>query len=204
MKLFVLLLTALLAASCAGPSGSGPEKTFPGGDLYEEKEASSDAPERTWEGPEQPDRQPIYLPNRREVNGLVLTANPRENTVTAGEPIVVTLLVRNTTSSDQPVTYNSGKRFDLVLYQTKEQQRPVYLWSEDRMFTQALQEMMISPGSTSSRQLEIPTTTTERASGRASLSDPVPPGTYYLWGTHEGEPMLTHGPIEVVVRARGS
>lgn len=195
----ILIMAALAVASCGGKF----EKRFPGGDLYESKAPASTttAGEEPGAAPRAP-AQPIVLPNnRQEERGLRLVINARDGRTPAGVALPVTMTVRNTTSTPFPITYNSEKRFDVVVFADPNQQRPVYQWSANRMFSQIYSEQMLGGGSSLSRILEVPTSrdASIREGAEDDLSLPIPPGTYYLWGTHEGRPFLAYGPVEIVV-----
>ena len=62
---------------------------------------------------------------------------------TAGEPVAVSFLLLNTSSTAEAgLTFNTGQVFDLVLSQNGQ---AVWRWSADKFFTQAIQEERLAP-----------------------------------------------------------
>lgn len=203
LRPFTALSIALVAvlAGCSIASKSVP-KEFAGGDLYERKadpgttsdgvQADKPAPPRT-----------IMLPtNKRQDKGLVLTVKPKGLHVHAGSMLPVDMIVRNTTGAPITIPYNGGKHFDIVVFADPDQRKPVFVWSEGRYFTRTFEEPVLSAGAPLMRILEVPTTadkTVDKIMEDGDLTKPLTPGKYYLWGTHEGQPFLAHGPIEIFV-----
>lgn len=202
---FVPILIALLVSGCGLFTSSGVRKQFPGGHPPGYAELEAGAEERAGLPPEEEARSPqrsiSIPPDASERDGLLITMRPEPEVVGAGNPILVLLGIRNTTSSPLPVIYPNEKRFDVAVFADPNQEELVHLWSSDRMFAQIFQDLMLGGGSSVTRTLEIPTT---RAQSAVELlagdpSRPLPPGTYWMWGTHEGTPFLATGPVEITV-----
>lgn len=188
-------------AGCGGAGGSV-AKEFAGGDLYDEKAPADSTTEGVEADKPAPPRRIVLPVNRREDRGLVLTAKPRAEHVRAGSMLAVEMVVRNTTGAPITIPYTSGKHFDIVVFADPDQRKPVFVWSEGRFFTQTFEEPTLSAGSPLVRILEVPTSADKsllQQGEEGDLTRPLGPGTWYLWGTHEGQPFLAHGPVVVVV-----
>lgn len=181
------------------------EKRFPGGDPYpiaaELEGAAGTTPQGILDEEERPARRVILPRNAREVDGLVLTTVLPSDQHTAGSPLRVRLLVRNTTRQTARLSYNTPQRFDLFVFPTEQSNNPIYVWSEHQYFPRDFQEHPLGAGAVMPRILEIPTTAnpTVRALAGDDLGAPLTPGVYYLWSTHEGNPFLAEGPIRIEI-----
>ncbi len=63
---------------------------------------------------------------------------------TAGEPIALTLAVRNPTDAPVTLRFATGQRYDFVIASATGAE--VWRWSTDRAFTQGLGEQVVPPG----------------------------------------------------------
>jgi len=198
-----LLVTAALAAG--GCAGSGKmEKEFPSGepDAFEAAERREGELAGPSEDAAREATRSVYLPtDRKEARGLALSMEVPAPEVTAGTSISANMLLRNTTRNTVPVVYTDTQRFDLVVFTDKERENPVFVWSEGKFFSQIFSERMLGGGTNISEVLEVPTTPDPVSDNMLpdDLSRPLTPGTYYMWGTHAGDPYLASGPVEITV-----
>lgn len=72
----------------------------------------------------------------------------------AGEPIKVTLEATNIQSKDAYLKFSSGQRFDLQLFRAGESE-PIYTWSANKMFAQALSHVRLKQGESETYKAEI-------------------------------------------------
>ncbi len=202
----LLLLLAVLAAPGCRLFRSGPEKQFPAGHPPGYAELEAGPGERTPLPPEE-EAEPartrrVTVPSdAQERDGLYMSIRPESETVAAGNPVRFSLTVRNTTSTPIPILYPTEKRFDVAIFADRQQNELVHLWSSDRMFAQVLQDIPLGGGSNVTRTIEVATTRSRDAEEMLAgdPSRPLPPGTYWAWGTHEGTPFLAAGPVEIEV-----
>lgn len=89
----------------------------------------------------------------------------------AGESVVWSFAVTNTSAEPLTLTFPSGQRADIVLSDEGEE---VYRWSEGRVFTQAIEDVTVDAGETVTFDLE-------------STLD-IGPGTYELTATLTSDP----------------
>ena len=89
------------------------------------------------------------------------------------------MTIRNSTPAPLVLNFPSGQRFDLVIRNTNREE--VFRWSANKLFTQALGRIELSPGRRSF---------TAEAPLGAGENQPLPPGTYIAdaWLTTEGPP----------------
>ncbi|MEO8376039.1 MAG: BsuPI-related putative proteinase inhibitor [Candidatus Sumerlaeota bacterium] len=147
--------------------------------------------------------------NSKEKNGVEMYVRIPGNKLAPGEPykvkagtsFLVSTMIRNGTDNSARVAYGTDQRFDIIIYTDEAQTDAYYRWGEHREFDQAFQDMMLGGGATISRILEVPTTDSKTITPglENDLGKPLIPGTYYLWGTNEGDPFLADGPIKVIV-----
>lgn len=200
-------LLAVLAGGAVGllaACGSGlPPKAFPGGDPYDVAVETMDTGGM---GPApvadpKPARRVILPEDARQRQGLTLTTSMQTTTVTAGTPLRVRVIVRNTTRNNARLRYNTAKRFDLFVFTEPKSQNPVFIWSEGQTFPTDYSEHVIDSGSNITRILEIPTTRSAdvRRMLENDLTAPLGPGKYYLWATHEADIYLADGPHEITI-----
>jgi len=100
---------------------------------------------------------------------------PKER-IAPGEEIALRLVVKNEGPSAVTVPFRSGQR---VEFEVRQNDRLVWNWAHDRLFTQALGALTVQPGET--RQFEA------RWNGRSNEGQPLAAGTYTVRG------MLTAG-----------
>ena len=60
-----------------------------------------------------------------------------------GEPITITIVLRNTSSAPQTLEFSSSQRYDFAIEDTR---APLWRWSAAVMFAQVLGEETIAPG----------------------------------------------------------
>ena len=196
-----LLFPMVFLAACAANSGR-PPKEFAGGDLYEGKADAESTSTGVVADKPAPQRRIVLPTDKRQDKGMVLTAKPKGLHVRAGSMLPVEMIIRNTTGAPITIPYSGGKHFDIVVFADPDQKKPVFVWSEGRYFSQIFEEPVLGAGAPLMRILEVPTTadkTVEKMMEEGDLTKPLTPGTYYLWGTHEGQPYLAHGPIQIFV-----
>lgn len=197
----IVSLACLLLGSCGFKQEPKVEKVFPGGDPFPYGEAESGGRDPITVPTEPGETRRIIIPRDRvEVQGLRIQASVAERNVKAGNAVVVTLLVRNSSSMPITIPYPDEQRFDVVVFSDPEQNRPVHVYSEGRFFAQRFTEHVLMGGTTLTRIIEVPTTKDmEMAQDIGDLSKPLTPGKYWLYGTHEGQPFLASEPIEIEV-----
>lgn len=69
-----------------------------------------------------------------------------KRTFGAGEPVEVTITVRNTGGSPVSLAFSSGQRFDLLIRRPRGDE--IWRWSHDKAFIQVLQSVAIRPNDT--------------------------------------------------------
>ena len=113
--------------------------------------------------------RPVYVPN------LFPPLDPER----AIPVLHARMTIRNSTAAPLVLNFPSGQRFDLVIRNTNREE--VFRWSANKLFTQALGKIELSPGRRSF--------TVEAPLG-AGANQPLPPGTYTAdaWLTTEGPP----------------
>ncbi|HMX62252.1 MAG TPA: BsuPI-related putative proteinase inhibitor [Candidatus Sumerlaeota bacterium] len=205
----LIVMSGAFALTACGGVQTTTSKPMPGGepdDMYSAISITDASQEPAKKEPAF--KKTITIPkNAKEKNGLrMITSIPglkagEDYKVKAGNSFLVNTLVRNFTSNSVRVAYGTDQRFDIVVYTDPDQRDVYYRWGEHRNFDQAFQEMMIAGGASISRMLEVPTTSSKvvMEGMENDLGKPLIPGTYYLWGTNEGDPLLADGPIKVIV-----
>ncbi|MBI2201287.1 MAG: hypothetical protein HYU43_05030, partial [Armatimonadetes bacterium] len=78
--------------------------------------------------------------------GLRYEASIPRRSFGAGEPVEVTMTVRNTGGSPAALTFSSGQRFDLLVRRPRGDE--IWRWSHDKAFIQVIQTMTIRPNET--------------------------------------------------------
>lgn len=125
----VLLATSLILGACDNGNGGDddgpPPSTVPAG------------------GPVDVVSVPI------EGGNVALSAEP--DPLAAGGPVVWAFVVTNAGDQALTFTFSSGQRGDVVLSQDGDE---VYRWSAGRVFTQAVEEVTVAPGSEEVFELE--------------------------------------------------
>jgi len=110
---------------------------------------------------------------------LALTAKTDQPTYKVGSAIKFALTAKNTTQQDLPLRFNSGQRYDFVLYRGKDAKgEKVWQWSKGRMFTMMLSSTTLKPG----KPLEYSETYRPGGDGMPALT----PGTYTVVTTLKG------------------
>jgi hypothetical protein len=99
-----------------------------------------------------------------------------------GEPVTLRFTVQNRGTAPVTLTFRSGQMYD---FSVRRVGREVWRWSHDRMFTQAIQEVVLRAGEER--------VFTERWNQRDFDGNLVPPGTYTAvgWLTAEGREEAT-------------
>jgi len=82
--------------------------------------------------------------NSRVVNGLLYTIVTNRRTYRRGEPVSITLVKTNISSSPRTLTYTTGQRYDFEAVRTDG--RVVWRWSQGRVFTQQTGTVTLQPG----------------------------------------------------------
>lgn len=199
IKTTLALSVLLLATMACGPKN--PPRVLAQGDPFDPlafdrfEEAAVDPAANV------PQRRINLPPNSQERAGLRVDMSISPTTITPGRTTFVHMTVRNTTMNSLTIPYSTEKRFDVIVFSDPEQRNPVYIHSETQFFAQLFQEVTLGPGSNLKRVIEIPTMTVDalpRDLARG-LARPLLPGEYWVWGTHEGTPNLSTGPIKITV-----
>ena len=76
---------------------------------------------------------------------LIFTASTNRKVYKAGEPVIVTMRVRNVSRAEQVLNFSSGRRFNIVV-SNRNGSAPVWHWSRGRMFTQAMRDVSLAAG----------------------------------------------------------
>lgn len=212
-RLHLALLCALAVA--AGTGCLFREKTpkvFAGGDPDMEEQPTArkvtntdgtDIPEIA--NPAPPAKRMTVPVDQREKNGLFLSLRVPAPEVVAGNDVIINVTLRNTSRMVQPLTYNSDQRFDVFIYADPDQMEPVFVWSSTQEFNDNFTPYRLSAGANISRTFEIPTTK-DTVMGEELAGDPrrpLPPGTYYVFASHESDPFLGNGPVQIRVTPPG-
>lgn len=120
---------------------------------------------------------------------ITVTATIEKSRFAPGEPVALTVTIRNTGSAPAVLEFSSGQRVDYVI---RRGDREVWRWSHDRAFTQALGTLTLAPGEERRYPERWPQVTNE--------GQTVEPGTYAFVGivTATGN-RIEAGPVGFVV-----
>ncbi len=119
---------------------------------------------------------------------LALIAKTDQPAYKADSAIKFTVTAKNTTQQDMPVRFNSGQRYDFVLYRGKDATgEKVWQWSKGKMFAMMLSSTTIKAGAT----LEYSETYHPGADGMPALT----PGAYTVVATLKGAAKTANPPI---------
>jgi hypothetical protein len=121
---------------------------------------------------------------------LTLSVKTDQPTYKADSTIKFTLTAKNTTQQDMPVRFNSGQRYDFILYRGKDAKgEQVWQWSKGKMFTMMLSSTLLKPG----KPLEYTETYHPGSDGMPALT----PGSYTVVATLKGTSKSTTPPISM-------
>lgn len=79
----------------------------------------------------------------RTEGGLRYEASVPARSYGAGEPVEVTITIRNSGSSATSLTFSSGQRFDLLVRRPRGDE--IWRWSHDKAFIQVIQTVSVRP-----------------------------------------------------------
>jgi hypothetical protein len=82
-------------------------------------------------------------PPSTNLRGLDVTITANKEAYAVGEPITLTLRIRNPTDVPVLLRFATGQRYDFVIQSAAGDER--WRWSAGRMFTQALGEQTVPP-----------------------------------------------------------
>jgi hypothetical protein len=85
--------------------------------------------------------QPLTV--ERTDGGLRVEASLARRTVAPGEPVEVTVAVRNVSNAPVGIVFTSGQRLDLIVRRPRGDE--VWRWSHDKAFTQVIQTLLLRP-----------------------------------------------------------
>jgi hypothetical protein len=83
--------------------------------------------------------QPLTV--ERTDGGLRLEASLAQRIFAPGEPVAVTVAVRNIANAPLGIVFNSGQRLDLIVRRPRGDE--VWRWSHDKAFTQVIQTLLL-------------------------------------------------------------
>lgn len=83
--------------------------------------------------------QPLTV--ERTDGGLHLEASLAQRIFAPGEPVAVTVAVRNIATAPLGIVFNSGQRLDLIVRRPRGDE--VWRWSHDKAFTQVIQTLLL-------------------------------------------------------------
>ena len=127
---------------------------------------------------------------------IVVSFSLAQNVSGLGRVVAFSLTARNTSDETQTLLFNSGQNFEITatLLNAKAKQ-PLWRWSNDKMFTQAVRRDTLRPGESK--------TWTAVWQGEDNLGNPAPRGQYQLDATITANGDLKATPITLDVRAEG-
>lgn len=125
---------------------------------------------------------------------LALEGSLGKRAFQAGEPVRMTLVVRNTGTAPLSLTFTSGQRADFIVRRPRGDE--VWRWSHDQAFTQAIQTAVLRP--------QDALTITEAWDQRDLQGRRVDPGPYeviavFLGRVSDGRAPLTLPPLAFVI-----
>lgn len=119
-----------------------------------------------------------------------------QNVSGLGRVVAFSLTARNTGNEAQTLTFNSGQNFEITATPLNAKSKePLWRWSNDKMFTQAVRRDTLRPGESK--------TWTAIWQGEDNLGNPVPRGQYLLEATVTANGGLQATPLTLDVRAEG-
>jgi hypothetical protein len=119
-----------------------------------------------------------------------------QNVSGLGRVVAFSLTARNTGNEEQALLFNSGQNFEITATPINAKaKQPLWHWSNDKRFTQALRRENIRPGESK--------TWTAIWQGEDNNGNPAPRGLYLLEATITANGGLKPAPITLDVRAEG-
>ncbi|CAN5201156.1 hypothetical protein BH09SUM1_BH09SUM1_25800 [soil metagenome] len=194
----VLLVLGAIQTGCGITAPPAMTKSFPEGDPRALEDAGADPGK---DSPDAPVRRITVPKDKEDDKGLHLAVEPQAQHFVAGKPLLVSLSVKNNNGTPSTIPYTSDQIFDIIIFADPDQRIPVFLWSENRMFTQNMSQQILGSGSTLKRVLDVPTSR-DMVTGqirKGDLSSPLTPGNYWLYAEHLGVPFLAAGPVQIEI-----
>ena len=110
-----------------------------------------------------------------------VTVKTEKQTYRSGDPVKITLTVKNTQKSDVALRFSSGQQYDIEIRRGKTKNgEKVWQWSEGRMFTMALISTKLAPGKS---QTYLVTYGVEVSPETGKAVPKLTPGTYTIVAT---------------------
>lgn len=104
-------------------------------------------------------------------SALVFSASTNKKVYKPGEPILVTMRVRNVSRSQQVLNFSSGRSFDIAV-SPQNGSEPIWQWSWGRMFAQMMRDVPLAAG-----ESQVFTATWNRSGSDGKI---VAPGKYQV------------------------
>jgi hypothetical protein len=193
-----MVLLACILAGCIFSKPEPPAKRYAQGDPLHSSESSAVEGEDV-ASPLKPPA--VSIPPQDRQGGLTLTIRAQDSAVKAGQKLYFTVSLRNTTVNTSTVAYPSEKRFDVVVFADEALKIPVYVHSQTTLYAELFQEVILGPGSNTTRVIDVPTTSLlgdDAASTDVTL--PLRPGSYWVCAVHDAIPVLGTKPLAVQVQ----
>ena len=119
-----------------------------------------------------------------------------QNVSGLGRVVAFSLTARNSSNEAQTLLFNSGQSFEITATPLNSKTKgPLWRWSNDKMFTQAVRRDTLRPGESK--------TWTAIWQGEDNAGNPAPRGPYLLEATILANGGLKAAPITLDVRAEG-
>lgn len=109
-----------------------------------------------------------------------MTVSTDKKKYAPGDPIKMTLTVKNDSKQTVPLRFGSGQRYDFVLREAgKPDAKPLWQWSRGMMFTMMVSSQPLEGG----KSVVYAFTYTPKVAQNAPIVEPLKAGTYALTGT---------------------
>jgi hypothetical protein len=102
---------------------------------------------------------------------VTFRASTNKKTYKPGEPVIVTMRVRNVSRAEQVLQFSTARSFDIMV-SPQNRTAPIWHWSRGRMFAQMMRDVSLAPG-----QSQVFTATWNRIGDDDKA---VAPGTYQV------------------------
>jgi hypothetical protein len=113
-----------------------------------------------------------YASTKAQLPGLAIKLLTDKTAYSTGEPVKITFMVINKSLSDANLLFGSGQSYDIMI--TDRNDRDIWHWSYDKVFTMAVRHVKVSP-----RQNLKYALTWQQVDNKGR---PVPQGKYFIRG----------------------
>ena len=126
------------------------------------------------------DPRPPIRPVEDKALPVKVTVTTDKKKYASGDPIKMTLTVKNDSKQAVPLRFGSGQRYDFVLREAgKPDAKPLWQWSRGMMFTMMVSSQPLEAG----KSVVYTVTYASKSAPNASVVEPLKSGTYALTGT---------------------